>query len=401
MKDLERSRDAYKTLLQAAKSYRHALASISISAGNLGSALEVCARLKEARNEVLQDVSANNGHNIWHEESAILGDEKNCTGGTLLAASGVHQLIANRHQILSDTIYQKFEVPLMQEFDQWQRRVEEEEVKYQREAKTIVKEIRSIEKNGMKLRKSQKKDLNHFREQLAQLTQQIDTLTDLGSDHGRAIGKNCHKISRAILEFNASVVKAEVEAYDTLARKGLSETGLGKLMEKVHEHIFSEDERGERRDKLSSNLHYHSAGAFLQQESKLPDTNQHKINGYRDKLMLETMGCQSGVAEAGENEFISIFSERRKSVESSSNYTQTPRLNSSTVAEVAKITNGLLDDPGQDKMKLMIRMRNVNETSPDAIHELNTRKIGKSEEGSVLITHDEDHLINQKSTTSA
>ncbi|KAF5876975.1 putative phospholipid-binding protein [Botrytis fragariae] len=56
--DLELSQIAYSELISTAKSYRLALAELSSSASAFGSALEACARLKEARSEALAPLVA-------------------------------------------------------------------------------------------------------------------------------------------------------------------------------------------------------------------------------------------------------------------------------------------------------------------------------------------------------
>lgn len=53
--DLDRSQAAYSDLVGSAKAYRQALATLSTAASAFGTALESCARLKEARAEPIGD----------------------------------------------------------------------------------------------------------------------------------------------------------------------------------------------------------------------------------------------------------------------------------------------------------------------------------------------------------
>jgi hypothetical protein len=233
--DLELSQSAYADLISSAKAYRLALAALSVSASNFGSSLEACARLKEARSDV---VTLGNGmgnlSNSWNAKET-------CTADSLLAASGVHQLIANHQQILSEVVYRSFEVPLLDELDSWKRKIEEEEVTYQSSAKAMSKEIRKMEKEGMKVYKSRKRDVKRFREHLVQLTGKLDGLTGLHGSHARGLLRDCQETSGRIVECSAGLVRAEVDIFEALARKGWNGGGLDDLLEKGKDLLSNDD----------------------------------------------------------------------------------------------------------------------------------------------------------------
>jgi hypothetical protein len=236
--DLELSQAAYADLISSAKAYRLALAALSASASNFGSSLETCARLKEARSDA---VNAGNGMgnltNSWNAKGS-------CTADSLLAASGVHQLIANHQQILSEVVYRSFEVPLLHELDSWKRKIEEEEVTYQSSAKAMSKEIRKMEKEGVKVYKSRKRDVKRFREHLVQLTAKLDGLTSLHGSHARGLLRDCQDTSGRIVECSAGLVRAEVDIFEALARKGWNGGGLDELLEKGKDLFLNEDPQG-------------------------------------------------------------------------------------------------------------------------------------------------------------
>ncbi|KAF8864906.1 hypothetical protein BDZ45DRAFT_574549, partial [Acephala macrosclerotiorum] len=234
--DLEASQIAYADLLTTAKAYRLALASLSVSASTFGSALEACARLKEARSESMPPSGVDSMTNSFATKGV-------CTADNLLAASGVHQLIANHQQILSETVYRSFEVPLLHELDQWQRRMEEEEIAYQREAKAMSREIRRMEKEGLRLHKQRKRDVSKFREHLVQLTGKLDALTGLSGGHSRGLLRDCQEMSQGIVECSAGLVRAEVDIFEALARKGWNGGGLDELLEKGRD-LFANEESG-------------------------------------------------------------------------------------------------------------------------------------------------------------
>lgn len=232
--DLEQSQHSYSDLIASAKSYRIALATLSTAASAFGSALESCARLKEARAEAIGPAAS-------AALSTSFTTKGSCTADDLMGASGIHHLIANHHQILSETVYRSFEVPLLHELDKWQRDVDDEEETYQRAVKAQSKEIRKLEKEGLKLHKQRRRDVARFRAHLVQLTTKLDGLTTLHADHSRTLLRDSQETSSKILDASCSLVRAEVDIFEGLARKGWTGGGLDELLEKG-EDLFAPDE---------------------------------------------------------------------------------------------------------------------------------------------------------------
>jgi hypothetical protein len=269
--DLELSQTAYSELLSTAKQYRLALAELSKAASFFGSALETCARLKEARSETLHI----NGGNLSNSFTA----QGSCTADNLMAASGVHQLIANHQQILSETVYRNFEVPLLHELDGWRRQMEEEEVAYQREVKDRSKEIRRMEKEGLKLHRQRKRDVARFRGHLVDLTTKLDELTALHGGHSQSLLRDSQETSVKIVEASSSLVRAEVDIFESLARKGWSGGGLEELLDKGVD-LFANEPEGNHGDgsKLFS---------ILPQKSILAETGADRPPHRRSDSLLE------------------------------------------------------------------------------------------------------------------
>ena len=234
--DLEASHEAYSDLLSTAKAYRTALATLSTSASAFGSALEACARLKEARSEGLEPPGGSLSNSFTAKGS--------CTADSLLAASGVHQLIANHQQILSEVVYRSFEVPLLHEVDTWRRKLEEEEASFQTQSKSLSREIRKMEKDGMKVYKQRKRDVGRFREHLVQLTGKLDGLTTLQGSYKRGLLRDSQDMSKNIVEASAGLVRAEVDIFEALARKGWSGGGLDDLLERGKD-LFANESSGD------------------------------------------------------------------------------------------------------------------------------------------------------------
>lgn len=230
--DLDNSTTAYTSLLSTAKSYRQALATLSTAASSFGSALESCARLKEARADILSPSSTTS--------SSTPGS--GTTSDPLLAAAGLQHLIANHHQILSETLYRSFEVPLLHELDKWRAAVSDEEEGYQTAIRAQSREIRRLEKEGLKLHRQRRpRDVARFREHLVELTAKLDGLTAIHGEHARNLLRESQETSLRIVDASCSLVRAEIDIFESLARKGWTGGGLEDVLEKGVDLFAAED----------------------------------------------------------------------------------------------------------------------------------------------------------------
>ncbi|KAK4125023.1 hypothetical protein N657DRAFT_570290 [Parathielavia appendiculata] len=254
--DLEHSQAAYADLLASAKAYRLALASLSTAASSFGSALESCARLKEARADALlapppsssAPMSMSNSftaHAGGLPTSSSPSSTSSCTADTLLTVAGLQHLVANHQHILSETVYRAFEVPLLHELDKWRGAVEDEEERYARAAAAQAKEIRRMEKEGLKMhRQARRRDVGAFRNHLVELTAMLDGLTVLHGEHARTLLRESQETSARIVEASCSLVRAEVDIFESLARKGWTGGGLEEVLEKGTDLFAAEMDPG-------------------------------------------------------------------------------------------------------------------------------------------------------------
>jgi hypothetical protein len=219
-----------------------------------------------------------------------------CTANGLLAASGVHQLIANHQQILSETVYRSFEVPLLHDLDQWRSRMDDEEERYQKDAKGMSREIRKMEKEGLRLHGKRKRDVGAFREHLVKLTLQLDGLTSLHGGHARGLLREGQEMSLSIVECSAGLVRAEVDIFEALARKGWSGGGLDELLERGRDLFANETD--------TNDSHHSKIFSILPNKSILADTvpehatrpllaDQRHNHARTDSLLVEGHGYQS------------------------------------------------------------------------------------------------------------
>ncbi|KAF3768760.1 hypothetical protein M406DRAFT_229822, partial [Cryphonectria parasitica EP155] len=232
--DLASSQSAYADLLSTAKAYRLALASLSSAASAFGSALESCARLKEARADCVGGAGP---------VPAVPGTGSSaCTADSLLAAAGVHHLVANHEQILSETVYRSFEVPLLHELDKWRGGVEDEEARYLAAVRRQSADVRRLEREGVRLHRQRgPRDVARFRAHLVELTARLDGLTALRAEHAASLLRESQDTSVKILEASCSLVRAEVDIFESLARKGWSGGGLDDILERGTDLFAAEE----------------------------------------------------------------------------------------------------------------------------------------------------------------
>ncbi|KEY73146.1 hypothetical protein S7711_04894 [Stachybotrys chartarum IBT 7711] len=295
--DLERSQEAYSDLLASAKAYRLALASLSTAASAFGSALESCARLKEARAEPIGPPAAAASMSISFTAKGA------CTADMLMSASGVHQLIANHQQILSETVYRSFEVPLLHDLDKWQTVIDDEEETYQQRIKAQSREIKRLEKEGLKLHKQKRRDVGRFRAHLVELTNKLDGLTTLHANHATTMLRESQETSSRIVDASCSLVRAEVDIFESLARKGWSGGGLDDLLEKGQD-LFAVDEVSTHIGGVGSSADTAKLFSILPPKSILADSasdvSRTGGHGRSDSLLVDTERYQSLAAVASE-----------------------------------------------------------------------------------------------------
>jgi hypothetical protein len=129
-------------------------------------------------------------------------------------------------------VYRAFEVPLLHELDKWRGAVEDEEEGYMRDAAAKSKEIRRLEKEGMKLHRQRRRDVGKFRGHLVELTTKLDGLTVLHGEHARTLLRESQETSVKIVDASCSLARAEVDIFESLARKGWTGGGLEDVLER-------------------------------------------------------------------------------------------------------------------------------------------------------------------------
>lgn len=193
---------AYNGLLDAAQKYRESLQLVSIAAASFGKALEECARCKGA----------------------------GTSAESLLAAGGLHYLVSNHQQILSKSITRGFETPVRKEVEMFKATMAENEDVFKQEMRVQTRQLRIQERENTRLARMRVRNLAAYRSSLLELTGQIDDIDRLKYAHFCKAYEAAQGTSTRILGYAATVVRAEVEIYEGIARKGWSGGGLDDLI---------------------------------------------------------------------------------------------------------------------------------------------------------------------------
>ncbi|KAK9376694.1 uncharacterized protein V1513DRAFT_439428 [Lipomyces chichibuensis] len=200
--DIKNNVAAYETLLSAAAALRTALAAVAQAENQFGTALETCAKCRGAS----------------ESEDGLSG------------AAGLHYLAANHHKILSESFTKGFEQPVQAEVDTYAKLTKEHEDKFQKETISRTKQLRKTEKQHVKLGKKKQRNLALYRSALMDLTAQVDGLEKLKYEYFKYSLDITQDISAKILKQATSIVRAEVEIFEGIARKGWTGEGLDDIL---------------------------------------------------------------------------------------------------------------------------------------------------------------------------
>jgi len=154
-KDLSSSTLAYQRLLSASKSYTNSTLSLANSSSELASALDECSRLKGS-----------------HESSS-----------QLQALSGLYYLISSYNQVLADSFWKDFSIPLLNHFDVYNAANFERSLTNEKLLAEKSKVLKDTEMRNLKNGRKKERDLNSFRKALNELQEQVEEIDRLKSDY--------------------------------------------------------------------------------------------------------------------------------------------------------------------------------------------------------------------------
>lgn len=212
--------NSYTGVLSAAQKYREALMAVSAAAAGFGAALEDCARCKGAGS----------------------------SAESLLAAGGLHFLVSNHQQILAKSIQRTFEIPVKRQVDLFKSTMAKNDEEFKRELRIKTRKLKQNEIQNAKLLRLRVRNLAEYRMSLLELTSQIDDIDKFKYEHFCQAFDVAQDTSTHILTYAASVVRAEVEIYEGIAKKGWSGGGLDDLIATCPDPFAPNDEEDDEFD---------------------------------------------------------------------------------------------------------------------------------------------------------
>ncbi|KAK9468824.1 hypothetical protein V1512DRAFT_65735 [Lipomyces arxii] len=224
--DIRNNVESYENVLAAAATLRLALAAVADAENQFGTALEACS----------------NCRGVGPSEDGLSG------------AAGLQYLAANHHKILSESFMKGFELPVRSELDTYAKLTKQHEEQFQKETIARTKQLQKTEKQNVKLGKKKQRNLALYRSALMDLTSQVDGLERLKYEYFKYSLDITEDISAKILKQATGIVRAEVEIFEGIARKGWTGEGLDTILESSSDP-FAVDYDAEEEEKSKPEIH--------------------------------------------------------------------------------------------------------------------------------------------------
>ncbi|EST06971.1 hypothetical protein PSEUBRA_003600 [Kalmanozyma brasiliensis GHG001] len=200
--DLRASLAAYEALLASAKAYTSAMLSMSKASSDLACALETCARVKGAHD----------------------------SGPGLQAASGLHFLKSNYEQVLCDTFWKDFSIPLLSHYDTYRSACTDRQVLHDKAVAQKSKELKEAEARNNRAGRKKERDLNSFRRALAELQSHVDAIDELKAQYYNEVLDAEQEVWSFIESKVALVVRSQIDVSERISSKGLNDPVLEQML---------------------------------------------------------------------------------------------------------------------------------------------------------------------------
>ncbi|KAJ9477228.1 Protein IVY1 [Pseudozyma hubeiensis] len=200
--DLRTSLSAYESLLASAKAYTSTMLSMAKASSDFACSLEACARVKGA-----------------HE-----------SGPGLQAASGLHFLKSNYLQLLCDTFWKDFSIPLLSHYDTYRSACTDRQVSHDKAVSQKSKELKEAEARNNRAGRKKERDLNSFRRALAELQSHVDAIDDLKASYYNEVLEAEQEVWQFIESKVALVVRSQIEISERISSKGLNDPVLESML---------------------------------------------------------------------------------------------------------------------------------------------------------------------------
>jgi len=209
--DLVASLKAYEKLLSVSKAYTSTMLAMSKASSDLAHTLEECSRVKGAH----------------------------MCGATFQAASGLHYLKSNYEQVLCDTFWKEFSIPLLSRLDAYKSAVHERQVIHENAVSEKSRLLKEIERRNQRQGKRHERDLSSFRQMLSELQAQVDELDTLKLQHYTDVLESEEQNWEYLASKVALLVRTQVEIADRLSSKATSDPVLDSMSTTVPDPFHS------------------------------------------------------------------------------------------------------------------------------------------------------------------
>ncbi|GAA5910553.1 hypothetical protein JCM6882_008555 [Rhodosporidiobolus microsporus] len=330
--DLRESVAAYEQLLASAKGYRNALIALSSASTALAGAMGECARVKGA------------------------GE----SGEQLMAASGLHYIVANSGQILSDTLYRSFEVPLMHSYDSYVAEIAARHAEYETLLAEKTKAIRETEAENMRQGRKKNRNLDQFRIALAKLTEQVAEVEVCKRSYYSEVLDNETELWGMIGGKVSLLVRSTLDLADRLASKATSDPVIESML---NEHPDPFDsyrlETDEERDVFTILPPINLSIAGSSAPSPVLSKKQNGANG-------ASAAAGAGVAADGERETGKGRGKERERDREQEDANLTPRQTSKTPVSVSQVLglDQVTDEEDEEPLPRSARRREPSQDGP-------------------------------------
>lgn len=157
-------------------------------------------------------------------------------------AGGLQFMISTNQQILGRLLKQNFEIPLQAELNKLQSSYQENHQFYQQEIRLRSRILRDKELKNLKLSKLKTRNLSEYKNNLVELTRQVEEIDRLKYGYYHEINLMLERFNQDhLLTRTGSLVRAQLEIYEGIAKKGWSGGGLDELLA-VSPDLFAHNE---------------------------------------------------------------------------------------------------------------------------------------------------------------
>lgn len=217
--EIEETITCFSDLVLSSEEYRSALSMLVHASNKFAGSLENVAKLKGLENS-----------------------------DSFLSASGLFYLIGNHQQIISENLKTSFELPLKSEIVHLNQKLEDNDIAFKDNYKSLLKILKTQELENIKISKLKKRNLLNYKHNLLQLTSNLDEIDKLKHEYYSTSQGLVNEASNTILSNLSSSIRAQVEIYEGIARKGWSGNGLDDLISQGLDPFIIDEEEEEDDD---------------------------------------------------------------------------------------------------------------------------------------------------------